>query len=100
MASLSNMCKIDFFHFSGNSLRRVHVFLRRLEIISHHHFEPKMRFRFFFLDDKVQTKAVYFNYIYYFSKATTLRVGNSLKKTGISRLMNNCENLQKKVRSR
>ena len=32
----------NFFHFSGNSLRRVHVFLRHLEKMSHQLFEPEM----------------------------------------------------------
>ena len=31
-----------FFHFRGNSERRVHVFLRHLEKMSHPFFEPKM----------------------------------------------------------
>ena len=33
---------MHFFHFSGNSERRVHVFLRHLEKMSHHFFAPKM----------------------------------------------------------
>ena len=36
------MTKRNFFHFSGNSLRRVHVFLRHLEKTSHHFFKPEM----------------------------------------------------------
>ena len=31
-----------FFHFRGNSERRVHVFLRHLEKMSHHFFEQKI----------------------------------------------------------
>ena len=34
--------KETFFHFSGNSLRRVHVSIRLLEKTYHHFFEPKM----------------------------------------------------------
>ena len=33
---------IYFFHFRGNSERRVHVFLRHLEKLSRHFFEPKI----------------------------------------------------------
>ena len=33
---------MSFFHFRGNSERRVHVFLRHLEKMSHPFFEPKM----------------------------------------------------------
>ena len=36
------MSKINFFHFRGNSERRVHVFLRHLEKMSHQFFEPEM----------------------------------------------------------
>ena len=34
--------KMSFFHFRGNSERRVHVFLRHLEKMSHLFFEPEM----------------------------------------------------------
>ena len=33
---------MHFFHFAGNSLRRVHVFLLLPEKTYHHFFEPKM----------------------------------------------------------
>ena len=36
------MRKVAFFHFRGNSERRVHVFLRHLEKMSHQFFEPEM----------------------------------------------------------
>ena len=34
--------KCNFFHFGGNSLRRVHVFLPHLEKTYHLFFEPEM----------------------------------------------------------
>ena len=35
-------CQVNFFHFGGNSLRRVHVFLRHLKKTYHPFFEPEM----------------------------------------------------------